>query len=682
MGIWQEFKAAFSPKKATPTEEGAAFLAQVLPYGQAPRRGSKELLLTYKRLPYLHALLRRIAEDTAAVPWVVYATGKRGARAKSVLRAPPSERSSLIRRAVKQGELAELDSHPFLEVLEGMSPYLGGHDSWTLASIYNDLLGNAPLLRINNQLGQPLELHPINPTWIAETPSAGRPYYRASYGSWQRIIPTEELVWLKSPDPEQPYGLGSSYGSAMADELDVSELLGRYVKNYLHNDATPQAIVKVGAPNPAEQARIQERFDAGHRGPKKGRVFVTSGDVGYQRLEQTWQEMNMGTMREDARSFVQQVLQFPPELMGVLDQSNRSTIDAAYYLYATGCLVPRKERQRAAMQRLLDEYGPGLVLGYVSPVPEDEAAQREYMKAVPAAFTLNEHRSVGGQPAREDGDELFTPPAAPSPLGFSVGREPEWTKALPQPVQRASTSAALDALRPEVLADELGPVQEGGFEDWANEALRELGLSPSFNMRNPLVRQALEQRAAERVRLVTDTTRAALREELAAGVAAGEGINLLRKRVEEVFSEAEGYRAERIARTEVVGLSNAANVEAWRQSGVVEGKEWLAVRDGNTRDEHRALDGQVVSGVDGMFSVAGYRASHPGGFGVASMDISCRCTTLPKVVDPQKAMDEVSKAARWKKYDEALVPWEKRLEAALRRGFQKQRAAVLTALGG
>nr|WP_254623980.1 phage minor head protein [Myxococcus sp. CA033] len=79
---------------------------------------------------------------------------------------------------------------------------------------------------------------------------------------------------------------------------------------------------------------------------------------------------------------------------------------------------------------------------------------------------------------------------------------------------------------------------------------------------------------------------------MAAGAAAGEGVRELSNRVEDVFEDAEGYRSRRIARTEVVGLSNSANVEAWRQSGVVEGKKWLSVRDANTRDAHRKLDGQ------------------------------------------------------------------------------------------
>jgi SPP1 gp7 family putative phage head morphogenesis protein len=147
----------------------------------------------------------------------------------------------------------------------------------------------------------------------------------------------------------------------------------------------------------------------------------------------------------------------------------------------------------------------------------------------------------------------------------------------------------------------------------------------------------------------------------------------------EVFEEATSSRAAMIARTELVGLSNAANVEAWRQSGVVEGKEWLAVRDGNTRQEHRELDGQQV-GLDEPFTVDGYRGQHPGGFGVAALDIQCRCTALPRV-SQKSAMGEEQKAARWKDFDRRLSQWEARMVEALQRGFRKQEAAVLAAMG-
>jgi SPP1 gp7 family putative phage head morphogenesis protein len=728
---------------APATKSAHGLLPGVLTGAQPPRRGTKELLKAYKRLPWLHTLLRRIAEDTAAVPWEVYApTSRAGARTLRSLKAMPTisrTRATLLRKAMDGKDVRAVDAHPFLDVLERMNPVLGGFDSWVVHQVYTDVVGQAPLVRTNNALGQALELWPVPPHWIAELPRPGMPFYRASWNAWQRLIPEGELVWGRVPDMENPYERGSSYGEAMGDELDVGELRARYLKGFFANDARPAAIVTIKGASPEQVLLVKERMEAEHRGPgKTNRLHVTTGELQYQQIANTLQEMQTAELSGQDRDFAMQVLQFPLELLGMREGTNRATIGTAEYLYARGVLLPRKERQRSLMQPLLSEYDENLLLGYASPVPDDADFQAKHMVSVPSAFTLNEHRRVAGQeplPGPE-GDELFTPAATPSPfggLGLSVGRpDPVWTRATtappthpefkacrhadidwdcstnpvvccecrrslgchfaPQPlvcrgcrgsrkVVLRSTQAALEALRPELLTSEVGRVQEEGFERWAQAALDELGVGGRFDMRNPLVRQRLEQAAGERIRLINATTLDALREQLAAAAANGEGIDAVKWRVEQVFEDAKGYRAECIARTELVGLSNAANVEAWRQSGVVDGKEWLSVRDGNTRDSHRGLDGQTVDSVDGLFRTdAGRTTQRPGGFGIAEEDINCRCTALPRVNVPKAAMSEEQKALAWKAFDTRLSAWEADLMKALQRGFEAQKAAVLAAL--
>jgi hypothetical protein len=53
------------------------------------------------------------------------------------------------------------------------------------------------------------------------------------------------------------------------------------------------------------------------------------------------------------------------------------------------------------------------------------------------------------------------------------------------------------------------------------------------------------------------------------------GIEQLRARVEDVFQNVKGYRAERIARTETLKTSNQATLWAYRQTGYVTAKIWV-----------------------------------------------------------------------------------------------------------
>ena len=91
--------------------------------------------------------------------------------------------------------------------------------------------------------------------------------------------------------------------------------------------------------------------------------------------------------------------------------------------------------------------------------------------------------------------------------------------------------------------------------------------------------------------------------------------------------------AMRIVRTESNRTYNAgayANSQAVASQGVKIEREWLATLDILTRGKHQALDGQRV-GVDKPFVSDGAEAMFPGGFGIASQDIRCRCSTIDVV---------------------------------------------------
>ena len=68
-----------------------------------------------------------------------------------------------------------------------------------------------------------------------------------------------------------------------------------------------------------------------------------------------------------------------------------------------------------------------------------------------------------------------------------------------------------------------------------------------------------------------------LRKELIEGIVVeGEALAVLTKRVQRVFDQADEHRAARIAQTETSRAVHSASMESARQSGVVQGKKWLA----------------------------------------------------------------------------------------------------------
>ncbi len=162
-----------------------------------------------------------------------------------------------------------------------------------------------------------------------------------------------------------------------------------------------------------------------------------------------------------------------------------------------------------------------------------------------------------------------------------------------------------------------------------------LGLSGTFDVSNPRVTRFLHQYGLSRAKDVIGSNRDEVKKALIQGVDNGESIEDLKKRIQKVFIPYtdEGYKATRIARTEVIGASNQGAVEAYKQSGIKVKKAWLAQPD--ARDTH--IEASMVYNEDNAidvnkdFQVGGGQGNAPGQIGLAEEDINCRCSVIPVV---------------------------------------------------
>jgi SPP1 gp7 family putative phage head morphogenesis protein len=93
---------------------------------------------------------------------------------------------------------------------------------------------------------------------------------------------------------------------------------------------------------------------------------------------------------------------------------------------------------------------------------------------------------------------------------------------------------------------------------------------------------------------INEETAKQLRASLSEGVLAGESPYELRARVETVMGYAATVRASRIASYEVTHAQTYGDLEAWTQSGIVEGKEWMTASDEKVCYGCREMDGRVA----------------------------------------------------------------------------------------
>lgn len=131
---------------------------------------------------------------------------------------------------------------------------------------------------------------------------------------------------------------------------------------------------------------------------------------------------------------------------------------------------------------------------------------------------------------------------------------------------------------------------------------------------------------------VGEGVREALGNAVASSQHQGESNDGLAKRIEDILGDdGSAARAMRIARTETTSALNYgqdAAREYLAEEGLIKGKQWLAILDNVTREDHDEANGQQV-GLDEQFEVGGERCDHPGDFSLsAAQRVNCRCTTV------------------------------------------------------
>lgn len=135
-----------------------------------------------------------------------------------------------------------------------------------------------------------------------------------------------------------------------------------------------------------------------------------------------------------------------------------------------------------------------------------------------------------------------------------------------------------------------------------------------------------------------------IRTELVDGMAAGEGIGELSARLTGVAGLMTG-RAERVARTEVVGAANAGSIIQLKSAVTTATKEWVATADARTRNDHVEADGQVAE-LNDTFTVGGFPMQRPHDpLAPADQVIMCRCTLIYDIPEDELVINSLTAAA-------------------------------------
>ena len=366
------------------------------PYTQPPDRNTEEWFKAFGKSPRLSPV-NKIATDLAAAPGKLF-------------------------RYYTDGEREEVTDHPFLDFLETPNPYQGITRSalWRVMEVMGLLKGDQYAVIERGRGNAPVELWPVPPHWVAEVPSQIKPYYviRANNGL-QKDIPIEDMFVIRDLDPLNPYARGLGVAEGIADEVETDEFMAKYAKAFFFNSATPPTIITMPGSTDEDEKRFRVGWDALHGGVQNAhRLGILNREATVIKATETAKEMDFVQSRNTLRDMCIAHFSIPPEIMGVVENSNRASITQAKIIYAENVLKPRLlARQDAINAQLLPGWGSDLLYEYDDIVPQDEEFRLQISNdgLSRGALLVNEWRSENGFDEVEGGD-VFLYPASLIPV--------------------------------------------------------------------------------------------------------------------------------------------------------------------------------------------------------------------------------------------------------------------------
>lgn len=325
-----------------------------------PRRNVQDYANLFHTSPRLDALAL-IAQEMANTPLLLY-------------------KKSDYRLNGKDAE--PLGDHPIYDLLENPMPdhqEMDGFSLMFMTSVYYDLLGEFFWVFERSNGGEILQAYPVPPQWVIFTPYGDFNFFRVlpmGNTSYRQVnIDASDMLWFKNPDMNNIYSRGRGRSEAIGDELESDEYAAKYSKRLFWNDAQPPILITAQGAGPDDVKRLKEEWMQKYGGYKNARSpAFTPWDAKVQKLTDSVREMDFVDSRKYLRDICNQHFSLPPELMGILENSNRSTIDSAYYLFTKNAVMPRIKRLCQIITRqLVAQFDKTLVLAPKNIVPQDES---------------------------------------------------------------------------------------------------------------------------------------------------------------------------------------------------------------------------------------------------------------------------------------------------------------------
>lgn len=283
--------------------------------------------------------------------------------------------------------------------LDNPNPFFTFGQMLWLTEGWYDTCGKAPWRIMMGPDG--LEAWPFPPNWINEWPSEDSPVWKINWFEEAADVPEEDIILFYRPKLSDPYRKASSLAKSVDNEIASDRAMGDFVVYSFLNEATPSVIVGVPGADQNALKEQQAKWTADRVGPRKARkALFVNGNVSVKEFKSNHKELEFNEGRRLTRDLILQAFGVPPERAGVLENSNRSTIDGADFQQQSKNVLPRANYFFSVLNKKLAPRLGREIIAYENPVKESISERRATAEMVlrTGAGTIDEARKMIGMP--------------------------------------------------------------------------------------------------------------------------------------------------------------------------------------------------------------------------------------------------------------------------------------------
>lgn len=515
-------------------------------------------------------------------------------------------------------------NHPISVLQNNPNPRQTGNYFSHLEAMLYTIYGETFWYKVRGEnTGKVKEVYLLNPAQIELKVENGELIGYVLHKNDGKQVPfmPDEIHHDKSPNPFNEWR-GMSVLERASQYVDIELTTTSFTLNYMRNNASPSGIVSLPNMDRDVFKKFAAQWREGYEGPENAgkTAFIRGGEASFKAVGATLQDVDQEITRKMAKDDVLMMLDMPKGLLGMTGDKGlgRAETEALEYIFAKYKIEPMMSRLDSIWSSIAKENigrDQPVIITHDSPIPEDkEFIQKQNKELVNVALTVNEVRERMGLEPIPGGDVLNPANTVADTQTKNIKRiklakqktkaeivkeeadkKESFRKSIVETndVYAIKVKSEISKFAKKQEASVIGKINASSkaFEEWLfsikeesikmSEALLpimlELVETQAEDVANfitgelitisPQIRKDVEQSILKISGLYNEQTYKALEKTLMEGQANGESLVKLKRRVENTYSEAQGYRAERIARTETLKASNYSAEQVYKESG-------------------------------------------------------------------------------------------------------------------